>query len=287
VDCHNPHAANNNKTVAPPEVSGRLDGVSGVTIDDAIVRPAINEYEICFKCHAASSAQSIFPPVPRVIQEYNTRLEFQTNNPSYHPVAGTGASNDVPSLIMPMTISSQIYCTDCHSDESVANGGSGSRGPHGSQYAPILKEQYKTTNDNIIYSNNNFALCYRCHYESSIMSDNTFRKNVDSNKGGHFGHVQSSALVGPDPQSPIYASCSVCHDPHGIRDNGVSGSHKRLINFDTRVVSALPASGFSVPIFSGTGNGTGSCTLVCHGVQHDGSAKYSYPDQGGAIKIQF
>lgn len=285
VDCHNSHMTNNNKTATPPAVSGRLDGVSGVTIDDAIANASLNEYEICFKCHASASAQSVFPPIPRVIQEYNTRLEFQTNNTSYHPVAGAGASSDVPSLIMPLTTSSKIYCTDCHSDESVANGGTGSRGPHGSQYAPILKEQYKTTNDNIIYSSSNFALCYRCHYESSVMSDNTFQKNTTSGKGGHFGHVQSSTPVGPDPKSPIYASCSVCHDPHGLRDNGLSGSHKRLINFDTRIVSAL--TGFSVPIFAGSGNRAGNCALVCHDVNgnavvHDGSTKFSY---GGAAAI--
>ncbi len=286
VDCHNPHMTNNNRTVAPPAVTGRLDGVSGVTIDDDIVKPAINEYEICFKCHASSSAQSIFPPIPRVIQEYDTRLEFKTNNPSYHPVAGPGASSNVPSLVIPLTTSSQIYCTDCHSDEGIANGGSGSRGPHGSQYAPILKEQYKTTNDNIIYSNSNFALCFRCHYESSIMSDNTFRKNDISGKGGHSGH-----LVGPG-----YASCSACHDPHGVTDDGLSGSHRRLINFDTRIVSVLPASGFSFPVFAGSGNGSGNCALVCHDaggntVVHDGSTTFSYGGAGaigpGSIQIRW
>jgi hypothetical protein len=264
----------NNKTVAPPAASGRLDGVSGVTIDDTIVKPAVNEYEICFKCHASQTFQSIFAPIPRVIFEVNTRLEFQTSNPSFHPVAGPGASSDVPSLIPPLDEASMIYCTDCHSD-----GGGVSRGPHGSQYTPILRNEYKTSNSLAGYNSSNFQLCYNCHYESVILSEiTTFQKNSSSGKGGHIGHVGN-----PIAGNPVYAACSACHDPHGIPDNGASGSHKRLINFDTRIVSAL--SGFSAPIFAGSGNGSGNCALICHDssgnpVTHDGSSKYAYGGYG-------
>jgi predicted CXXCH cytochrome family protein len=285
VDCHDPHMVNSNKTAAPPAVSGRQDGVGGVTINDTIINPAVNEYEICFKCHASPTAQSVFPPIPRVISEANTRLEFQTNNASYHPVAGIGASSDVPSLVLPLTSASMLYCTDCHSDEGALDGGSGSRGPHGSKYAPILREQYITATNIGGYSAGNFTLCYRCHFESSILSDVTFRKN-STLRGGHSGHLQ--AITDENANTfYIYASCAGCHDPHGVRDDGVSGSHKRLINFDTRKVSAMPGSGFSFPVFSGAGDRAGSCVLVCHdasgnAVVHDGSSKYSY---GGAVPI--
>ncbi len=184
-----------------------------------------------------------------------------------------------------MTHSSKIYCTDCHSDESVANGGTGSRGPHGSKYAPILRDQYDTTNNLNSYNTSNFALCYNCHYESSILSDNTFQKK-DLLWGGHSGHLKSITDAN-NTTHDVYASCCACHDPHGISDNGLSGSHKRLINFDTRIVNALPASGFSTPVFSGPGNRSGTCALVCHDangnpVVHDGSTKFSY---GGAAAI--
>lgn len=291
VDCHNPHMTNNDKAATPPAVSGRLDGVSGVTIDDTIATPAINEYEICFKCHASSTAQSIFPPIPRVVNNVNMRLGFQTINPSFHPVAGPGASGDVPSLIPQITrngqsvtlsLSSTIYCTDCHSDESET----GSRGPHGSKYTPILRDQYDTSNSLILYSTSNFTLCYDCHYETIILQDITFQRNTSSNKGGHSGHVGN-----PSVGNPVYAPCSACHDPHGIPDNGLSGSHKRLINFDTRIVSALGGAGFSVPIFAGSGNRQGNCALVCHGVTHDGSSKFSYGGFGaigpGNIQIRW
>ena len=56
-DCHNPHGARAwTATVTPPAVSPPLSGALGV--DDAGLaaqRPAMNEYNICFKCHADSS----------------------------------------------------------------------------------------------------------------------------------------------------------------------------------------------------------------------------------------
>lgn len=290
VDCHNPHMANNSNTGAtPPSVSGRLIGVSGVTINDLAVNPATNEYEICFKCHSSASAnvQSIGYPVQRwASPDYNTRLEFQTTNPSFHPVAGPGKSSDVPSLLAPMKTSSMIFCSDCHGDD-----GGVSRGPHGSNNAPLLRDPYKTTNDNTPYVNTSFKLCFDCHEETYILSNNaytTFLPNVTSGKGGHIGHVQNPLGDHKGGNGlPYYAPCSACHDPHGVRDDGLSGSHKRLINFDSQIVSVLPGSGFTAPIFSGQGNRSGNCALVCHdasgkAVVHDGSLKYSY---GGAAAI--
>jgi predicted CXXCH cytochrome family protein len=273
VDCHNPHVANELTIATPPAVSGKLDRVSGVDITGAGITPpnyAANEYEICFKCHASSSAQTILPPVPRVAKSVNTRVAFQTSNPSFHPVAGTGKNLDVPSIpsayAPTLTAASMIFCTDCHdSDESSAIGGTGPRGPHGSNYSPLIREQYETT-DNTIESPSAYALCYRCHNRSSILANDSFRKNSISGKGGHSGHLGS----------PVSAPCSVCHDPHGIQDDGLSGTHTNLINFDTRYVSALAASGNISPVFADNGSRAGSCTLVCHGVEHR-AATHSYP----------
>ncbi len=275
ADCHNPHAVND-QTANAPALSGKLAKVSGVDINGAGIVPpnyALNEYEICFKCHASSSVQSITPPIPRVAKSVNTRVAFQSSNPSYHPVAAQGPMNldvpSIPSAYMPaMTTASMIYCTDCHdSDDSPAIGGLGSRGPHGSQYSPLIRQQYITV-DNTPESPSAYALCYWCHNRTSILRDDSFRKNSAGN-GGHSGHLTTTAGI------PVNAPCSICHDPHGIQDNGTSGSHTHLVNFDTRYVTALPGSGNAYPIF--TDNGTprsGSCTLVCHGVQHNAT---SYP----------
>jgi predicted CXXCH cytochrome family protein len=262
VDCHNPHASNSLQAVLAPSVSGKLAMVSGVDSNGVgIVPPAASrfEYEICFKCHADSS--SLFPFIPRVIDTVNTRVEFGMSNPSYHPVQGSGRNPDVPSIpssVSPdLTAASIIYCTDCHdSDESSAVGGAGPRGPHGSLYSPLLRERYETA-DNSMESSSAYALCYRCHNRSSILLDDSFRKS-GAGRGGHSGHLGSM----------VNAPCSICHDPHGIQDNGLSGSHSHLINFDTRSVTSLPGSGLAYPVFTDKGSRSGSCTLVCHGIEH-------------------
>ena len=248
MDCHNPHAANPNPGEAP-NVSGALTKVSGVDRTGSAVAEASYEYEICFKCHADSSPGTPF--IPRVINETNTRLEFDLNNPSYHPVEGVGRNPYVPSIPSScrpqVTYSSVIYCTDCHeSDDSRAIGGMGPRGPHGSIYAPILRERYETA-DGTEEGYDVYALCYRCHCRTAILSDLSFPY--------HKLHVV-------DQKAP----CSVCHDPHGVVSDPTTGDHTHLINFDTRIVG--PAPGESYPYFQDSGVFAGSCTLVCHGVTH-------------------
>lgn len=258
VDCHNPHQANNRKTASAPDISGMLQGVSGVDRNGAVVPSANYEYEICYKCHNEYS--SGVPYIPRVVNTTNMRLSFDTSNPSYHPVVGMGRSFNVPSIPSPlepgMRPTDIIYCTSCHKDD---NGRS--RGPHGSSFPPILGEQYQT-NDGVQESYEKYALCYRCHSRTSILSDASFRKKMIKTTltgGGHSGHLASGA------------PCSACHDPHGINSvflpGSGTGSHTHLINFDTRIV--LPKPGSAAPIFDDTGNFSGSCTLVCHGVTHD------------------
>jgi len=270
VDCHNSHVVNDTPATAP-YVSGRLQKVSGVLSDGVTpVLPAQYEYEICFKCHASSASQ--IPVIPRVLTEKDKSAQFNTAGASYHPVVSLGKNPYVPSIPgldpdapQDLSVSSRIYCTDCHSDESVTNGGSGSNGPHGSDYPPLLKRQYETLMGTP-ESYQNYNLCYRCHSQTSILSDVSFQMSLSGvtlSKGGHSGHL------GPTVNAP----CSVCHDPHGIKDDGgLTGSHTHLINFDTRYVTPLPGNTF--PIFTDTGTSSGSCTLVCHGQTHDNT---SYP----------
>lgn len=257
VDCHNPHASNS-VTATAPDVSGSLNKVIGIDKNGIAVNPARNEYEICFKCHSDTNSGVSY--IPRVIDETNTRIEFSLNNPSYHPVEGIGKNLDVPSIPSPLeptlTASSIIYCTECHdSDTSVRIGGMGARGPHGSVFNPILRERYET-GDMTLESYESYALCYRCHNRDSILSDESFPF--------HNLHVVKKQ-----------ASCSVCHDPHGvINDGGVTGDHTHLINFDITVVK--PHQGRAVPFFTDNGIRAGSCTLRCHNSVHTGTGKYVY-----------
>jgi len=243
-DCHDPHAARPG-TAPAPKVPNSIAGSSGVNSSGAVVDPISFGYELCYKCHAENHGGAVY--VPRQIVQANTRLEFSVTNPSFHPVESVGRNPFVPSLIAPWTVASRVACTDCHdSNSSPAVGGSGARGPHGSIYRPLLALNYTTT-DNTPESASAYALCYKCHSRTSILGDRSFKK--------HKKHVV-------DERTP----CSACHDSHGIaagQGNATNNSH--LINFDTSIVR--PFKG--VLRFVDLGQQKGTCTLVCHGKDHN------------------
>jgi len=245
VDCHNPHQAKAGSGSAPA-VSGPLTGVSGVDATGVAVATATNQYEVCFKCHGDTASGTA--PVVRQISELNKRLQFDVNNPSFHPVEGPGVNPNVPSLLLPMTAGSVIYCTDCHANNSGPGaGGSGPAGPHGSIYPHLLERQYITA-DGTAESSLNYALCYKCHNRTSILNDESFTE--------HKKHVQEEN-----------APCSVCHDPHGISGaQGNTTNNAHLINFDTAIVAP---NSVGLLKYESLGSFSGRCYLSCHGHDHN------------------
>ncbi len=238
-DCHNPHAVRNQPATAP-DISGALAGVEGVNRSGVPVYPAQYEYEICFRCHA-DSPNKFNSTTPRDVEQNNTRLEFDMSNPSYHPVEGPGANPDVPSLISPLTENSVIYCTDCHASD----GTDAPKGPHGSNFYPLLKYAYDKA-DYVDESPLAYELCYSCHDRSSILNDDSFE---------HYRHVVKE-------RTP----CNVCHDPHGISNTqGNSTNNSHLINFDVHIVSA---DRFGRLSFEDLGTFSGRCYIRCHGRNH-------------------
>jgi predicted CXXCH cytochrome family protein len=236
-DCHNPHRITTLAAI-PPQVSGPLVGVKGVTLNGLVVEEADNQYEICFRCHADNSFSPVVA-IPRQIQEVNERLRFDPSNPSFHPVATVGKNFSVPSLRPEYSPASIIYCSDCHnSDTGAMVGGAGADGVHGSGNQHLLAARYEQDTYPLHYSESNYALCFRCH-DPNILLDR-FQSNFPS----HRSHV-----VGKK------APCSVCHDAHGVPVlGGATTTHNaHLINFDSRFVA------------SGTyDSGARSCTVSCH-----------------------
>jgi len=244
VDCHNPHGSTDLKA-SPPLVKGSNANVTGVDVNGNPVKNVQFEYEICFRCHADSPDKSR-SSISRQIEQNNVRLEFNTSNPSYHPVVGSGTNMNVSSLISPYTEISTIYCTDCHS----SSGKNSSEGPHGSIYPHILKYNYSTVKgtQESYYS---YELCYQCHDRSHIINDqpNDFQKLV------HNKHIIKE-----------HTPCSVCHDPHGVSSmQGNATNNSNLINFD--IQSVKPVNG--VLKFEDNGELSGTCYLNCHGVVHN------------------
>jgi predicted CXXCH cytochrome family protein len=247
-DCHGPHTMKSGTASAPtiPPHMGQIDGVNAA---GSPVASAQYEYEVCFKCHAEQSAAQPF--IRRQIVQANTRLEFASTAISFHPVEQRGRSTDVPSLNPGLTTSTIIYCNDCHnSDSGRKAGGTGPDGVHGSNYKPLLALRYETL-DGTSESAGTYALCYKCHSRTSILGDVSFKS--------HRLHII-------DKQTP----CSVCHDAHGISSaQGSAQKNSRLINFDTSVVTADPATGRLE--FNQTGIRQGACFLSCHGTTHSGT----------------
>jgi predicted CXXCH cytochrome family protein len=243
-DCHNPHASRSGEASAPA-ASGALDDVKGIGSSGSVVDPLINEYELCYRCHADSIDRGA-AYINRQFLQTNTRFEFSSSSASYHPVETIGKNPEVPSLISPYTESSTIYCTDCHNSDRGPNaGGAGANGPHGSVYAPLLERRLRLTDEGN-ESPANYALCYKCHDRSSILSDEGFAY--------HKLHIVDAKTA-----------CTTCHDPHGVQ----SATH--LINFNLDYVA--PYDGTIQ--FEDSGSFAGNCTLTCHGVEHN---RETYPE---------
>ena len=252
ADCHNAHAV---RAVTPPDgyipIGPTLLKVPGITTGGAYVQEAQYEYEVCYRCHA-DSAVVVPNRIMRQSETANMRLKFGPMNPSFHPVVTSSPSPDTVSLVTGLVSGSQVRCTDCHNNDSGPRaGGIGPDGPHGSIYDYLLELNY-TVQDVTAESAFEYALCYKCHERTSILNNESFSR--------HRQHLRGQSA----------APCSACHDPHGISLTQATGSdHTHLINFDTTIV--WPLTGTSRLEFQDRGRFSGTCTLTCHGRDHDGT----------------
>ena len=268
VDCHEPHQAKHRPTQSQ-RLSGALDGVWGIDELGNRIDAAQYEYQICFKCHGDSMNQSAIAAsavgARRTAQDRNLRLVFGSTAISSHPVVARGQGTRVPSLKAPLTVASTILCSDCHSSDdgpAAGTGGTGTAGPHGSVYAPLLERNYSTT-DFTAESSIAYALCYKCHDRSVLFS-------TSSSFNRHQTHVQNDN-----------APCSACHSAHGVSaTKGTGDANAHLVDFDLNIVK--PNGG--QPAYSANGR---SCNLTCHGQRHDG---FSYagplPTAAKALKVK-
>ncbi|BDG07407.1 cytochrome c3 family protein [Anaeromyxobacter paludicola] len=252
VDCHDPHSVSAVDATAP-RASGALAGVWGIDRNGQRVEPVNYEYEVCFKCHADSMNQpqgrggSSGGTVRRLVTEVNLRRVFDPSSPSSHPVIGPGHSADVPSLVKGLTTASQIYCSDCHASNG-AGTGTVPKGPHGSIYPHLLERNYATA-DRTPESPDAYALCYKCHDRTVLLSSQSGFKL-------HARHVV-------DQSTP----CSVCHNAHGVTAAAASsqgGAH--LMDYDVSVARPGPRGALR---YTSRGARSGTCSVSCHGAQHD------------------
>jgi len=212
-DCHNPHKATVTKT---------FSGVRGYSGQDSAVREAQKEYQVCYRCHADSANLPAGSP--------NVANEFDPANASFHPVEAIGKNRNVPSLRKGLSVSHTINCSDCHGNDDQF----GPKGPHGSNFDFLLKENYNR--DPGVESSYSYALCYQCHERNSILGDESFKS--------HKKHVNYGN-----------ASCQSCHASHGSR------TYENLISFDKKIVFPNSAGQLS---YLKLLPGKPRCYLKCH-----------------------
>ena len=262
ADCHNAHAVTQEPGLPGYiPIGATLRKVRGVSSGGAPLLEAQYEYEVCFRCHADTAVQ-VSGRIHRRSDVPNLRLRFGAGNPSYHPVIAPATSTDTVSLIPGLPHGSMLRCTDCHNNNQGRRaGGSGPDGPHGSSYGFLLERNY-TVHDDVAESAFEYAMCYKCHRRNSILADESFSE--------HRKHIV-------EERTP----CSACHDPHGVSLTGGGGSdYTHLINFDVAIVQ--PRNG--VLRFTDLGHFAGSCTLICHGENHNNEA-YG-PDRGSSPRAR-
>jgi hypothetical protein len=212
-----------------------MQGVSGAGGAGRDVAEAQFQYEVCYKCHSVRNVADAV--VDRVTGVNDVAREFAPSNASFHPVQTQGRNMDVPSLVKDLHPTSRIYCTDCHGSDASSR----AKGPHGSPFEPLLVRNYTVT-DRTGESPQAYELCYGCHTRTSVLANESFAL--------HSKHVV-------DEQTP----CSACHDSHGVLENA------HLINFDRFIVK--PSAAGAGPTFRSLGPRRGSCTLKCHGEDHN------------------
>ena len=278
ADCHNPHSANQVLTFPPPPaIRASQNGVAGISASDGItvVKPAVNQYENCLRCHGNSTGKMTNPGVFGYLPTWvvnsadplNVIPQFSITATSSHPVFHDRTSPlPQPSLRpnmlnldgatpgRPMGI--RILCSDCHnSDDNREFGGVGPNGPHGSKWYHLLERRYEFSQATVpggtitnLFPNPDlsiagpYAMCGKCHDLAQLLTNSSFTE--------HARHINEGF------------SCSTCHTAHGM--GSVSGqiSGERLVNFDAGVV----ASNAGAPI--SYNRAKNSCSLVCHNQAH-------------------
>ncbi|MBW2665354.1 MAG: 6-bladed beta-propeller [Deltaproteobacteria bacterium] len=293
VDCHNPHQASSDD---------KLAGVTGVDIDGLPVGPGtaddrpIEQHELCFKCHG--DAYNTSRP-----DTTNKRLDFQTDNSAFHPVAGAGqnqSANLADQLLGGLTTSSTITCSDCHNSEATADvsglaegSGAATNGPHGSTHAAIRRASYWTAlSGPSNWNPDNFELCFLCHDEQKLVearewddgAATNFYDDIEGKDNLHWVHLEDRA-------DKSRATCKNCH--FNVHSN--AGADNTQYNIDGTVYTSPPTNvkthlinfspdiqpigGRSKPEWRiNTGNLRRRCYLSCHGTDMEGE-RYR-PSQG-------
>ena len=284
-DCHEPHEATRGYTT-PPRLQYEMKAASGVDpvwtvagapTDFEWMNSAEREFQICFKCHSSYTILTEYRPDGwngttsvanglykldntdgRQSPDYrDLAIEFNPNNASFHPIITQGRNLAIPagSFVNGWTVSSLVYCSDCHANANASTQGDG---PHGSPLLHLLdgSQNYTTVDNDVAPSSG--EICFKCHdyatYAGEGPASSTLFRDEDDNL--HTTHTNGESTP-----------CYICHDTHG-------SEQLHLINFDTSVVriSGVNRDSKNAWEYDGT---SGTCFLACHQQGHGYGKSYT------------
>lgn len=276
------------------------NGVAGAPptytyLDGSATAPVTDEYQLCFKCHAGFTTLPASDPAAPSRWSIDKGIELNPANTSYHPVEAPGRNvtggmagslaGTSPYKLWAFTTGSTVRCVNCHADpQALAAGTVPAAGddlaPHAGPNRGLLLANYQDRGlepADAPYDATDFALCYLCHAEAPFR-DASGEWRTDTNFRFHGLHVSLLAGKGPGGTSIDTpgdgggnAICAECHfrvhstaSRNDFRlDVPQTGSDGGLVIFAPDVTPNGGTLGWD-----STGEGSGSCTLTCHGVSH-------------------
>jgi predicted CXXCH cytochrome family protein len=261
------------------------------------------EYQLCFKCHSGYTTQIANDPAQPskdrldVAKEFDPVTLFPGSAVSFHPVEARGR-NTTAAMTASLAggtmkswsfdTSSVVRCTNCHgnaiADPATSTAGAGSDLPaHASPYRGLLVQKYE---DRVLpaksdsFQKQDFALCFLCHSSSPFMSGTgNGRSSAATNFSLHYFHMTALSDEADGTTGSIdtpgagqgNALCAECHfRPHSTQST--TTQYSGLVSFAPTVT----ANGDKGIAWVRSTEDSGSCTLTCHGKDHD-AEDYSRP----------
>jgi predicted CXXCH cytochrome family protein len=299
-DCHDPHEVRAGFAAGTSSgwtVSGALRNLSGVGVTNggagstpsfAWKSTSAYEYEVCFKCH--SGYTDLLSYSKESYQMRDKAVEFNPNNPSFHPVEAPGKNttsvmaNNLAETssykLWNFSVGDTVRCVHCHGDYRLADHASPPAGgarlaPHTSKYRSILMNNYRDRDlkpRGEAFNVADFALCLQCHAEAPYVDQSGDSRN-DTNfrfHGFHLNRIGGERNASLDIDTPGagqgHAICAECHYRVHGQDSSARGNStgSRLVNFAPDVTASS-----MMGLFEWDGSQR-RCYLTCHGKDHKG-----------------
>lgn len=269
------------------------------------------EYQLCFKCHSGFTTLPAKDPAHPSRWALDKGVELNPANGSYHPIEAAGRNTSTamadslagtsPYKLWNFTTGSTVRCVNCHGDPRKATpadppapgsdlaphaatsvvAADGTQLDRGILLQPYRDRALKGPADT--YAAVDSALCLVCHKQApfvavgaSVRTDTNFRYH-----GKHVSSIRNKGAVIGDIDKPNAgrgnALCSECHyrihstasrnDFRGTSQQ--TGTDGGLVIFAPNVTGDYNSGQVD---WTRTGTQSGTCTLTCHGKDHDGKS---------------